>query len=665
MAKSVEDRIRVLREQIDHHNFLYFVQNKPEISDTGFDKLMRELSELEAAHPELITPDSPTQRVGGQIVGGFRTVEHAVPMMSIDNTYDEEEVRAFDTRVRKALDGAQPEYVLEPKVDGVAINLRYEKGVLVQAATRGDGRRGDDVMANVKTIRSVPLRLRGKAPRVLDVRGEVFMNNDVFQKINLDRAAAGEETFANPRNFTAGTLKQLDPKIAASRNLRFVSHGQGEFQSDQTVETYSQLLKLLRAWGLPTTEHSSHAKDVGEVIKAVEDFAKVRGTLAYQTDGMVVKVDRFDQRETLGYTSKAPRWIIAFKYPAERVKTVVNNVFWSVGKSGALTPVAQLEPVFVAGTTVRNAGLHNIDQVGAKDIRVGDTVVIEKAGEIIPQVVQVVLEKRPKNARAIAAPTKCPSCGAPVHKDEDTPYIHCTNPACPAQLKQRLRWFAARGQMDIDHLGEVLIDQLVDAEKLGTFADIYKLREADLLAVERMGEKSAANVLKSIEVSRSRPLERLLGGLGVRHVGSRVAAVLAANFRSLEKLSDATVEQLSEVDEIGPVIAASVHEFFASKSGRAAIGALQDVGIDPKTALPKPESGGPLAGMTIVVTGTLENYSREEILALITRLGGRAAGSVSKKTSFVVAGADAGSKLDKAKKLGVAVISEAEFRKRI
>lgn len=664
MASSPAQRIGKLREEIDHHNYLYFVENKPSISDQAYDRLMHELIELEEAHPDLRTADSPTQRVGGELIKAFGSVRHAVPMMSIDNTYDEAEVRAFDERVRKAI-GEQPTYVLEPKVDGVAISLRYEDGALITAATRGDGRTGDDVTPNIRTVRSVPLRLRGKTPRVIEVRGEVFMNNDVFQKINQERLASGEEAFANPRNFTAGTLKQLDPKITASRKLRFVSHGVGQVQP-ALAESYSELLGALKEFGLPVTEHISHVKNIDDAISTIEKFAKLRGKLAYQTDGMVVKVDRFDQREKLGATSKAPRWVIAFKYPAEQMPTVVNDIWWSVGKTGALTPVATLEPVFIAGTTVRNAGLHNIEQIEAKDIRVGDTVIVEKAGEIIPQVVEVVLKKRPKNSHKVVPPSKCPSCGAPVHKDEDSPYIHCTNPACPAQLKERLRWFAARGQMDIENLGDVLVDHLVEAGKLKTFADIYRLKKEDLLALERMGEKSAANVLESIKGSRSRSLERLLGGLGIRHVGGRVATVLAANMRSLDALMEADEGRLESINEIGPVIAKSVHEFFASKSGRAAVAALKDVGIDPEPETPEPgKGGGPLAEMTVVVTGTLEHYSREEIEALITKLGGRAAGSVSKKTSFVVAGADAGSKLDKAKKLGVRVISEDEFREKI
>jgi DNA ligase (NAD+) len=664
MPPSPAQRIAKLREEIDHHNYLYFVQNKPSISDQAYDRLMHELIELEEAHPDLRTADSPTQRVGGELIKAFGSVRHAVPMMSIDNTYDEAEVRAFDERVRKAI-GEQPTYVLEPKVDGVAISLRYEEGALVSAATRGDGRTGDDVTPNIRTVRSVPLRLRGKAPRVIEVRGEVFMNNDVFQKINQERLASGEEAFANPRNFTAGTLKQLDPKITASRNLRFVSHGVGQVQP-ALADSYSELLGALKEFGLPVTEHISHVKNIDDAISTIEKFAKLRGKLAYQTDGMVVKVDRFDQRDKLGATSKAPRWVIAYKYPAEQMPTVVNDIWWSVGKTGALTPVATLEPVFIAGTTVRNAGLHNIEQIEAKDIRVGDTVIIEKAGEIIPQVVEVVLKKRPKNSHKVVPPSKCPSCGAPVHKDEDSPFIHCTNPACPAQLKERVRWFAARGQMDIENLGDVLVDHLVEAGKLKTFADIYRLKKEDLLALERMGEKSAANVLESIKASRSRPLERLLGGLGIRHVGGRVATVLAANMRSLDALIAADEGRLESINEIGPVIAKSVHEFFASKSGRAAVAALKDVGIDPEPETPAPgKGGGPLAEMTVVVTGTLEHFSREEIEALITKLGGRAAGSVSKKTSFVVAGADAGSKLDKAKKLGVRVISENEFREKI
>jgi DNA ligase (NAD+) len=660
MPASIQEKVAALREQINHHNYLYHVLAKPKITDREFDRLLQELIDLERQHPELVTADSPTQRTGGEPIAGFRTVEHAVRMMSIDNTYNEQELRAFDERVRKGLGGEKYSYVMEPKIDGVAVNLRYEAGRLVLAATRGDGSRGDDITHNIRTMHAVPLELRQrrKAPRILEVRGEVFMNNAEFQRINKQRQAAGEEIFANPRNFTAGTLKQLDPRITATRKLRFAAHGVGQVEP-ALCDTYFECMMILRELGIPLPEHIAQASDIEEVLATMERFAKVRGMLAYQTDGMVVKVDSFKQRQRLGATSKAPRWVIAFKYPAEQVQTVLKSVDWQVGKGGTLTPVARLEPVFVAGTTVSNASLHNIEQIQQKDIHLGDTVVIEKAGEIIPQVVQVVAEKRAKGARKIDAPKTCPSCGAKVEKEADTPYIRCVNPACPAQLKERLRWFCGRGQMDIENVGDALVDQLVDAGLVKTFADLYRLKASQLLELERMGEKSAQNVVDAIAQSRARPLDRLLAGLGIRHVGNRVAYVLASSFGSLDALARATPQELASIHEIGDVIADSVHDFFHNRSGIQAIGQLKEVGIDPR--MQKSAGELPLEGKTVVVTGSLEKFDRQEIEDLIVRLGGKASGSVSRKTSFVVAGENAGSKLDKAKKLGVKVISEKEF----
>jgi DNA ligase (NAD+) len=666
MGASVEQRIKKLRQELEHHNHLYHVEGKPQISDQEFDRLMRELIELEKANPKLLTPDSPSQRVGGQPIEGFKTVEHAVPMMSIDNTYDESEVRAFDARVRKALgDGEKIEYVVEPKVDGVAASLRYEDGVLVLAATRGDGQRGDDITSNAKTIQSVPLRLHGEkdVPRILEIRGEIYMANAVFQKLNKEREAAGEEIYKNPRNLAVGALKQLDPKITATRKLRFVAHGLGQVEPMET-QSYWETIKLLKRWHVPVGEHTKQAKSIDEVIRAIEEFAEIRGKLAYQTDGMVIKVDSFEQRDRLGATSKAPRWVIAFKYAAEQIQTVLRAVEWQVGRGGTLTPVARLEPVFLAGTTVQNATLHNIDQIRKLDLHLGDTVVVEKAGEVIPYVPQAVPEKRPKGAKRIEPPTKCPSCGSKVIKDEDSPYIRCVNPECPAQLRERLRSFCGRNQMDIENIGESLVDQLIDAGLVKTFADLYRLKKEQILELERMGDKSAQNVIDGIAQSKSRPLDRLLSGLGIRHVGNRVAFVLAQHFGDLDALQQATEEQLSSVHEIGDVIAKSVHDFFHTDTGKHTISELKRVGINPK--MEKAAVGEKLlAGQTVVVTGSLQKFKRDEIEALITGLGGRAAGSVSKKTSFVVAGDDAGSKLAKARELGVEILSEAQFLKKI
>jgi DNA ligase (NAD+) len=665
MGVTAKTRIDQLRKELEHHNYLYYVEAKPNISDREFDRLMKELTDLETAHPEFTSADSPSQRVGGQPIDSFHSVEHAVRMMSIDNTYDEADVRAFDERVHKRLGGESPSYVLEPKIDGVAATLRYESGVLTLAATRGDGRVGDDITAQARTIQSIPLRLHdgAKVPAVIEVRGEMYMPNAEFLKLNLEREAAGEELYKNPRNLTTGTLKQLDPKITAQRKLRFISHGIGQVEP-LTVDTYWHWLELIKQWRLPVAEHAQHAKTIDNVIKGIEKFAEVRGKLSYQTDGMVVKVDRFDHRATLGTTDKFPRWAVAFKYKAEQMRTELKGVDWQVGKAGTLTPVARLTPVFLAGSTVSNASLHNIDQIRKLGVHVGDTIVVEKAGEVIPYVRQVVVEKRVHGAKPIEPPTKCPSCGSKVEKDPDGPYIRCVNSECPAQFREKLKWFVGRNQMDIENIGEVLVDQLADAGLVKTFADLYLLKHEQLIGLERMGDKSASSVLASIEASRSRPLDRLLAGLGIRHVGNRVAYVLATHFLSFDALAVATAEELSAVHEIGDVIAQSVHDFFHSSAGKKIIHELKAVGIDPKMEKPATSENLPLAGKTVVVTGTLPTLERKEAEDLIVKLGGKASGSVSKKTSFVVAGESAGTKLDKAKELRIEVVDEAEFLKR-
>ncbi len=666
MPESIERRIKKLRDELNRHNYLYYVEAKPAISDREYDALMKELVELEAAHPEFASADSPSQRVGGVPLEGFETVEHAVPMMSIDNTYDEAEVRHFDERVRKGLAGEAAAYVLEPKVDGVAVSVRYEKGVLVLAATRGDGKRGDDITANVRTIRNVPLRLHdGRAiPDVLEVRGEIYMPSVEFQRINKERQAAEEPVFANPRNSTAGTLKQLDSKIVASRKLKFVTHGLGEVKPLE-VDSYWQWVQMLKKWGLPIGEHACLAKDVEEVIRQIEHFAKIRGGLQYQTDGMVVKVDSFAQRRRLGATSKAPRWVIAYKYAAEQMPTKLLGVRWQVGAGGKLTPVGDLEPVFVAGSTVRKASLHNIDQIRQKDIRIGDTVVIEKSGEVIPYVVQVVKEKRPRGAEEIEPPKKCPACGTAVERS-GTAYVMCPNRECPGAFKQRLKSFCGRNQMDIEEIGEKLIEQLVDEGLVETFADLYRVTKEQLLELERMGEKSAQNVIDAIAGSKGRGLDRVLAALKIPRVGNRVAYVLASHFGSLKALEEASEEELSGVHEIGPITAKLVHDYFRSELGKSEVSELRAVGINPKMERPKAPAGGlPLEGQTVVVTGTLEHFERAEIEQLIVKLGGKASGSVSKRTSFVVAGENAGSKLNKAKELKVPVLSEAEFKAKV
>lgn len=678
--KSVADEIESLREEIRRHDHLYFVEAAPKISDAEYDKLYKRLRQLEDEHPELVTPDSPTQRVGGEPLEGFEQVTHAVTMLSIDNTYNEQEVRDFDDRVRRGLGGEKYRYLVDPKIDGVAVSLRYENGLLLFGATRGDGRTGDDITQNLKRVRSIPLKLSGKGvPKVLEVRGEVYWPRSAFTRYNEQRAKRGEPTFANPRNATAGTLKQLDPKMLVGRALAFCAHGVGEVMPLK-AESLSELFEQFAGWGVPVNPHRKVFASVDEVLAFINEWAVQRGELDYETDGVVVKVDAFDQRDALGTTSRAPRWCIAYKYAAEQGETVVRDVDVQVGKLGTLTPRAVMDPVQLSGTTVRHASLHNFDQVERLDVRIGDTVVVEKAGEIIPQVIRVVVEKRPRGAKAIKPPTKCPVCGGDVEKDEGGVYIRCINPSCPAQLKERLRYFCGRDQMDIESVGEVLIDRLVEERWLKSFADIYtKLpeRRDELAALEfeqervikgekktikvPFGEKRAANVLEGIENSKKRPLSRVIAGMNIRHVGGGAAELLAEHFQHMEKLASASEDELQEVDGIGPETARSVRHFFSSPAGETAWKALRDAGVNMKQ--PKRERRGdqPLAGRKVVVTGTLENFSRKEIQDFIKELGGEVAGSVSKKTDFVVAGADPGSKLDKARELGVEVLDEKAF----
>ncbi|MDB5319193.1 MAG: ligase, NAD-dependent [Phycisphaerales bacterium] len=723
MSQLIEKRIAKLRDELNRANHLYYIEARPELSDRDYDKLMQELIDLETAHPEQRTADSPTQRVGGDIQTELKPVRHAVPMMSIDNTYNEAEVRAFDERVRKALGGDQPSYVLEPKIDGASISLRYENGHLAVAATRGRGNVGDDITVNARTIKSVPLTLQKDGapvspPKILEVRGEVYMDNEDFQRVNKEIAESGEEPYANPRNLTSGTLRRLDPKIVAKRRLRFLAHGLGQVEP-MPAKGYWEWAQLLRQWGLPLPKEVWQVPNIDEAIKCIHEFEKIRPKLPYMTDGVVIKVDSFNHRDRLGATSKSPRWVIAYKYETEQQPTALHDVRWQVGKGGTLTPVADLEPVFVGGVTVTHATLHNVDQIQRLDIHYGDTVVVERAGEVIPYVAEVVKEKRPKNAKPIAAPIKCPECGTKVEREalpeEIAAYrcvntecdefyrrkkvkraklpevcptcdnkveildagidIYCPNPACPAQVKERLRWFCGRGQMDIEGIGDVLIDQLVERGLVHTFADLYKLKPDDIATISSevdqdgksvtrtVGEKVANKVVQNVENSRTKGLDRLLAGLGIHHVGTRVAYILASHFGNLDAIAAASADDLSGVKEIGPVIAESVHDFFHNPAGMKAIEELKRVGVNPtlEKAAAKSNADLPLAGQTIVVTGTLHKLQREEIERLIVRLGGKASGSVSKKTAFVVAGEKAGSKLDKAKELGVPVLTEQEF----
>ncbi len=671
--REAEKKIIELREEIRRHDYLYYVQAEPEISDQQYDKLYRQLVELEEQYPDLVTPDSPTQRVGGQPLEGFVQVTHAVPMLSIDNTYNEGELREFDRRVAKGLGGERYAYVIDPKIDGVAISLRYEEGHLVLAATRGDGERGDDITQNARTIRAIPLRLTAggglfapKVPDIVEVRGEVFWPTADFEKYNKQREAAGEPTFANPRNATAGTLKQLDSRIVAQRKLSFIAHGFGQIEP-LSAETHWELFEQFKAWGIPTNPHMKRVADIDAVIREIHAWDKKRHAAAYATDGVVVKVDRIDQRHTLGATSRSPRWCIAYKYAAERARTKLHSVRFQVGKLGTITPVANLEPVLLAGTTVKSASLHNFDQIERLGVRAGDFVYVEKAGEIIPQVVEVDEKARPKDTKAITPPAQCPVCSSKTVRDEGGVFLRCVNPACPAQIKERLRYFCGRDQMDIEGVGTALAEQLVDSGLVAEFADLYRLkdRREELIALERMGPKSADNLLEAIEKSKKNPLARLLAALNIQHVGVNTAELLAEHFGSMDALLEADAERLQEVEGIGPEVAASIMEFMHSKGGKQTIAHLQKVGVNMTEPKKKRSAARQsFADKTIVVTGTLERFSRKEAEDLIKALGGKAAGSVSGKTAFVVAGSDPGSKLDKARELGVEVIDEKEFIKR-
>jgi len=660
MAKDIKKRIEQLRNEIRRHDYLYYVLNQPKISDRQYDKLFAELGALEQANPQFITADSPTQRVSEQPLEGFKTVRHTVPMLSMDNTYNADELRDFDERVRRQLGSGDCDYVVELKIDGVAISLRYERGELIRAATRGDGEVGDDVTANVRTIKAVPLVLLGdkQIPAVLEVRGEVYMPTKAFVELNKLRAEAGEPVFANPRNAAAGSLKLLDSRITTKRNLAFFAYATGEV-SRPLAENHYQTLQRFKKFGLPVNPEIRQAKDIDEALNICLSWSEKRLKLDYQIDGMVIKVDRFDQQASLGATGRAPRWCISYKFPAERAATIVESIDVQVGKSGILTPVANLTAVQLSGTTVRRASLHNFDELRRLDVRQGDTVLVEKAGEIIPQVVEVKKRLRPAGAMPFKIPKKCPNCGRKVKKDEDGVYIRCINPNCRAQLQERLKYFAGRGQMDIENLGDALIEQLVDTGLVKNFAELYKLQKAELAGLERMADKSATNVIEAIEASKTRPLWRLIAALGIRHIGGQSAQILAEHFGSLSVLMGADKEALEGIDQIGPTMAESVYEYFRNKRNRAVIDGLLAAGIKPER--PRAKRSGKLASKTIVVTGTLKNFTRQQAEYAIREAGGRPSGSVSKKTDFVLAGKEPGSKLDKARKLGVKVISEKEF----
>jgi DNA ligase (NAD+) len=666
---NLAKRAAELRRLIDHHNYLYYVEAKPEISDRDFDKLLDELKTIEAAHPEFITPDSPTQRVGGQPIEGFATVVHRTPMLSIDNTYNAGELREFDKRIRKLLANAAVAYVVEPKIDGVAISLTYEQGLFTVGATRGDGEKGDDVTHNLKTIPGLPLRLHTEEPpALLEARGEVYMTREDLVRLNRDRTAKGLEPLANPRNSVAGALKLLDPRLAAQRHLRLFAYALGACDGVE-VSTHLEALDLLRKYGFPVNPHIESFDSIDKVIAYCDSWADRRNELPYDTDGLVIKVNDFGQRQRLGMTSKAPRWVVAYKFAAEQALTKIQKIELQVGKLGTLTPVAYLDPVRLAGTTVRRASLHNADYITSKDIRVGDTVLVEKAGEIIPYVVRAEPGARTGSEKVFQWPAKCPNCGSPVEKDKNGVYYRCTGGReCLAQVKKQLRSYAHRNAMDIEGLGTEIINQLVDTGLVRSIPDLYRLTLEQLLELERMGNKSAQNLLDGVEASKGRGLARVLTGLAIQHVGESVAELLAQEFGNIDALMAAPADRLAQINGIGSVLAESVHKFFQSAVGRKVIEDLRTFGVklteDPRPT-PAQAGGTDLTGKTFVVTGTLAGYSRDEIEDLIKKLGGKATGSVSKNTDYVVAGENAGSKKDKAEQLGVPVLTEDEFNKLI
>ncbi|MBX3355988.1 MAG: NAD-dependent DNA ligase LigA [Phycisphaeraceae bacterium] len=664
---SERARIAELRDLLDRANIAYYADNDPFMADSEFDALLAELAALETKHPELADPASPTQRIGGAPLDGFESAAHRVPMRSIDNTYSVDDFRAWYRRCTDAL-GHDPAIVCDPKIDGVAVSLRYENGVLVQALTRGDGEKGDVITANVKVMRSVPLRLRAKGvacPEVLEVRGEIFMPTSAFDRINEERERQGEPLFANARNSTAGTLKSLDSAVVRARHLRFLAHGAGESQGlahpgGGPVESYFDFLAVIRTLGVPTSPLTRRCATLEDAIDAIERFRETRASLDFGVDGMVAKVDRFAEQEQLGSTAKAPRWAVAFKYPAERRETTLVRVDWQVGKGGTLTPRATFAPVFVAGTTVTHATLHNIEEIRRKDLHLGDTVVIEKAGEIIPQVVEVVAAKRPKGAAPIEPPTQCPSCGSEV--TQDGPKLFCSNPECPAQLREKLKWFVARGQMNIEGCGEKLVDQLVETGLVRSFADLFRLSREQLLGLERMGERSADNLLASIEEAKSRGLARVLAGLGIRHVGESAARTLARRFAHADELLAAGESDLAALDDFGPVTAASVAEWLHSPRAMSIFRDLAASGVDLASRESRvAATGSPFFGKTVVLTGTLQQMDRPTATAKLEALGAKVTGSVSSKTHLVIAGEEAGSKLAKAHSLGIEVWDEARF----
>jgi DNA ligase (NAD+) len=680
MTSTPEQRIKELRDKIRHHEERYYIHDAPEISDEEFDRLLHELERLEGEYPDLVTPDSPTQRVAGRPTEGFPTVEHLVPMLSLDNAYNEEELRAFDERVRRAVGAAAlakaagagaVAYVAELKIDGLSIALTYEDGRLVRGATRGDGSRGEDVTANVRTIRAIPLSLRDGPSDRIEVRGEVYLTRAAFERANREREEQGEPLFQNPRNSAAGTMRNLDPALVARRGLTAFTYQVVRPSGSDVLRSHSDTLRAMTGWGLPVESHWERCEGIDQVVAFCAKWKDERRKLQFDTDGVVIKVDDLALRETLGATAKFPRWATAFKFPAEQAHTRLRKISVNVGRTGAVTPFAELNPVFLAGSTISMATLHNAEDLARKDIREGDTVVIEKAGDVIPKVVAPILSLRPPDAVPWSMPTECPECGTTLHRDEEEVVWRCDNPSCPARIRRSLEHFASRSAMNVEGLGASLVDQLIEQKLVADFADLYHLTAEQLenlvvapkeprseRAVPRKLGKVGRNVIEQIDQSRRNDLSRLLYALGIRHVGEKAGTTLARHFRTMERLLDEPVEGLQSAPEVGPVVAESVRAFMSEPRNRDLIARLKDAGVNTMTSLPEPAVAdeGPLAGKSVVITGTLASMSREDATAALERAGAKVSNSVSRKTACVIAGSDAGSKLEKAQKLGIPVL---------
>jgi DNA ligase (NAD+) len=661
---AAAERVKALRASIARHDHRYYVMDDPEVPDAEYDRLVRELKELEARHPELVSPDSPTQRVSGAVAESFGTVEHRVPMLSLDNAFAEEDIERFDRRVRERLGTEQPiEYSCEPKLDGLAVTLLYEDGKFVRGATRGDGVHGEDVTANLRTLPTVPLALVGPGvPKLLDARGEVFMSFKGFARMNQLALAKGQKAFVNPRNAAAGSLRQLDPRITASRPLEIYFYGVGTLEGAEPPARHSELLERLRTWGLRVSAETKVATGADGLLAYYRDIGARRAGLEYQIDGVVYKVNSLASQRELGFVARAPRWAIAHKYPAQEELTTVRGVEWQVGRTGALTPVARLDPVFVGGVTVSNATLHNVDELQRKDVRVGDTVIVRRAGDVIPEVVRVVLERRPVDAEPPAVPRVCPVCGSDVRRVEGEAVVRCTGGlVCAAQRKESLKHFAARRAMDIDGLGDKIVDQLVDKSLVNNAADLYSLSVEQLARLERMGEKSARNLVEAIAASKDTTLPRFLFALGIPNVGEATALALAEHFGALEALEAASIDQIMEVPDVGPVVAKGTREFFDERGNREVISALLSRGVHWQLLEVDRSRSGSLVGKIFVLTGTLPSLSRADAAAAIRKAGGRVTSSVTKRTDVVVAGENPGSKINEALKLGIEVISEQQL----